>query len=244
MVIRLYKTGYKYSEERQVSSMFFIEPVIKRTRNGRYGNNNWFSYSPRLNRIVYLYSDLEYDHWILIENDKNIKAFCEQPLHFNEVVEGELINTIFDMWYLTNKGEHLFIEVKYASELDPLHSNYSLRSVKQIEKQKKWCQVNGYKHEVHTDHYIHKDKLLLKNYKKMMPYIDDRRQKNEMDYLKIKSFLMKAGRSKIETIEDALHEISRHRIRDAIYNMIYEQVLCANLSEVDIGKDLEVWFFE
>lgn len=65
-----------------------------------------------------------------------------------------------------------------------------------------------------------------------------------MDYLSIKSFLMKNGRSKIGMIENAHHEISRHRIRDAIYNMIYEQVLCANLSEVDLGKELEVWFYE
>ena len=59
----------------------YFKPVFKRKRNGRFGNNIWISYSPKLNRNITLYSDLEYDHWILIENDKNIKSFCEQPYH-------------------------------------------------------------------------------------------------------------------------------------------------------------------
>lgn len=219
----------------------FTHPVIKKKRNGRYGNNNWFKYSPRIKRNVDMYSDLEYDHWILIEFDQSVRAFCEQPYHVEEYIDGEWIDTIFDMWCLSTNNEKMFIEVKYSAELDPNNKDYSQRSANQVEKQKKWCNAKEYHYEVHTDDFIYRDRLLLKNYKKILPYIDDRKIKNELDRQKITSFLSLNSRSTIGELESVFPEISKHQLRDSIYNMIHEGLLSANLSSVDVGIQLEVW---
>ncbi|MED0708838.1 DDE-type integrase/transposase/recombinase [Aneurinibacillus aneurinilyticus] len=49
-------------------------------RNAHYGSNYWEVYSPKIKRNVHLFSDLEYDHWVSVETNPQIKAFCEQPV--------------------------------------------------------------------------------------------------------------------------------------------------------------------
>ena len=51
-------------------------PLIK-TRTGRYGNNHWLVFSPKLKRDVNLFSDLEFDNWVLIETDPTVVTFCD-----------------------------------------------------------------------------------------------------------------------------------------------------------------------
>ncbi len=53
---------------------------IPMKRSTRYGNNYWEAFSNKMNRDVRFFSDLEYDHWILVEADLDIVAFCEQPM--------------------------------------------------------------------------------------------------------------------------------------------------------------------
>src|SRR5713226_6896617 len=57
-------------------------PVWERPQNN-YGSNRWVVYSPKLDRIVILYSDLERDQWALAEADPTIQTFCEQPLRIS-----------------------------------------------------------------------------------------------------------------------------------------------------------------
>ncbi|KRE38153.1 hypothetical protein ASG81_19960 [Paenibacillus sp. Soil522] len=84
-------------------------------RNMRYGSNYWESFSPKLNRNV-RFSDLEYDHWVLLEANHNVKIFCEQPLRIKHLFNGELAESIFDMWVKYQDGSESFIEVKYSNE--------------------------------------------------------------------------------------------------------------------------------
>lgn len=46
--------------------IFLYKPLIT-SASKRYGNNRWESFSNKLKRNVYLFSDLEYQHWLQIE---------------------------------------------------------------------------------------------------------------------------------------------------------------------------------
>ncbi|MGQ7887562.1 TnsA endonuclease N-terminal domain-containing protein [Paenibacillus sp. WC2504] len=222
----------------------YTQPVIKKRRNGRYGNNNWIKYSSKIQRDVFLYSDLEYDHWILIEFDKNVKYFCEQPLHVKEFVNGEWVDTIFDMWIMTVDNKYKFVEIKYAADLNPNHQDFSKRSSEQVEKQRKWCSSFGHPYEVHSEDFIYQNKLLLNNYKIMLPYIDNRKIKNDIERKSIINILKLNEKSTIRNIEVQLPHLSKQSVRDTLYNLIYEGVLNANLGSTAVGINTEVWLVE
>ncbi|MEK4510805.1 hypothetical protein EJP82_06610 [Paenibacillus anaericanus] len=220
------------------------KPVTKRKRNTKYGNNNWFRYSSKINRNVYFYSDLEFDHWLLIEFDRSIKEFCEQPLHVNDYVNGEYINTIFDMWTIDVDRKEMFIEVKYSNELDLKSLKFSPRSFRQVQSQKLWCQEMGYDHEVHTDEWIYKNRLYVNNLRKIIPYIDKRKPNNEVALRKVLNVITNQNKCSVEMIEARLHELSKHQVRECVCNLIYDGIVIANTDTCEFGKNLEVWMNE
>lgn len=214
---------------------------VRKWKNGRYGNNHWFKYSPKLKRNVDLYSDLEYDHWVLIENDPNVVLFCEQPKWVKEIVDGEHIDTIFDMWLKSKNGTETFVEIKYGAELNLSDKAFSSRSFKQVEQQRKWCNANGLNYEVRTEEFIYRNRLLLHNYKVLLPYINNRKRVIETDRQRIYNIINSRKSINILNIESASTEIPQHRIRDALFNMIYEGIIGADLETKRLGKDTEVW---
>lgn len=220
------------------------QPVTKRKRNTKYGNNNWFRYSPKINRNVYFYSDLEFDHWLLIEFNRNIIHFCEQPLHVREYINEKYINTIFDMWTLDSNKQEVFIEVKYTAELDPNSTDFSLRSYNQVQSQQLWCEMNDYHYEIHTDQWIYNNRLYIKNLRKIIPYIDKRKPKNEVGTQKILHYLSTSGKQTIGKIEETLKEMSKHQVRELICNLLFDGVLCSNIDSCDFGINMEVWSVE
>jgi hypothetical protein len=214
---------------------------VRKWKNGRYGNNHWFKYSPKIKRNIDMYSDLEYDHWILIENDPNVITYCEQPVWVKDVIDGEIINTIFDMWVKLKNGFECFVEIKYGAELDPSHEKYSSRSATQVDQQRRWCLANGLNYEVRTEEFIHRNKLLLQNYKSLLPYINERKVVIKTDRQIIKALMNVESTLSIAAIEQLVTEIPKYRIRDAIYNMIYDGALGVNIDKVRLGRATEVW---
>jgi hypothetical protein len=104
-------------------------------RSTKYGNNYWTGYSYKMLRTVELFSDLEYDHWLLVECNPKIKKFCEQPLIIEETINGEQFHSIPDMWVLNDKNEESIIEIKYLNVLSKEHPKY-LQTMRQIAIQK------------------------------------------------------------------------------------------------------------
>ena len=219
-------------------------PVTKRKRNTKYGNNIWFRYSSKINRNVYFYSDLEYDHWLLIEINRSIIDFCEQPLHVKEYVGEKYVNTIFDMWTKSLNNKELFIEVKYAAELDPNSKDFSLRSYNQVQSQQLWCEANGYHYEIHTDQWIYSNRLYIKNLRKILPYIDKRKPRNEVCAQKLLHFVSNSGTKTIDTLEKAFIEMSKHQVRELICNLLYDGLLKSNIESCEFGTYMEVWIDE
>src|SRR5690349_10312224 len=81
-------------------------------RSSKYCSNYWETYSPKLKRNIRLFSDLEYDHWVLVETNPDVKCYCEQPFEFRCIYNGEAVKSIPDMWIQYNSGEEHFAEIK------------------------------------------------------------------------------------------------------------------------------------
>src|SRR5690606_20275667 len=128
----------------------------------RFGNNRWQSYSSKLKRDVFLFSDLEYEHWLLVESNPKIIEFCEQALLMEAFVNRKLQTSIIDMWVKFDNGKEEFIEVKYTSDLS------KEKVKKQIAVQKNWCKEHGFQHHVRTEEHIRANQLLLSNLKLIM----------------------------------------------------------------------------
>lgn len=149
------------------------KPIVI-SRNKKYGNNYWNSDGPKVNmREVVLYSDLEFDHWVLVDTDPTVKTYCEQPVEICFVVDGKLHTSIIDMWILRASGEEEYIEVKYDIELQPNHPNFK-RNMRQIQAQREWCNNQGLTHKVMTERAIRAFPIGLENRLKMLSYMKSR----------------------------------------------------------------------
>ena len=132
-------------------------------RSTHYGINFYNTYSTKIKRKVAFYSQLEYHNFLTLEFNPSVINFCEQPLKIEIDVDGKRESSIFDMWVLYETGFEEFQEVKYQKELvDNLTSS---RSIDQIEKQKLWCQSNGYLHSIRTENDIYLGPFYISNLK-------------------------------------------------------------------------------
>ncbi|WP_391205441.1 TnsA endonuclease N-terminal domain-containing protein [Psychrobacillus sp. L4] len=145
----------------------------------KYGNNRWVAFSHKINRMVYLFSDLEYEHWLLIESDANVVAFCEQPLKMEVLGDNKKSASIVDMWVRYKDGQETFIEVKYSKDL----SKESV--VKQINVQQLWCKANNISHEVRNERNIRSNPILLSNLKVLIKQANSRLNNNQMEIMQI-----------------------------------------------------------
>jgi hypothetical protein len=214
---------------------------IPMKRSSKYGNNYWEVFSPKLRRNVRLFSDLEYDHWILIESDPNITMFCEQPLRIQQLVNGELVESIFDMWVVDQKREEYFIEVKYSHDLNPLNKK-SARAIRQTTAQKEWCDKHGHHHLIMTEKEIRGNPVRLANLKLIIPYLKHRLKPVETDRFQILQILKKQ-RATINEIEKLLTDIPQYRIRESIFSLIYEGKIQSDIDQKVVSSHTEVWIY-
>ena len=142
-------------------SMNFTSP-IEMPRATHYGNNYYRTYSPKLNRVITCYSNLEYYNYLTLETNPLVKTFCEQPLKIEIIQDDKVKYAIFDMWVKYHDGSEEFQEVKYSSELNG-NDPSSVRSQEQIRRQENWCKDNAVKFVVRTEKDIIKGPFYLRN---------------------------------------------------------------------------------
>lgn len=140
---------------------------IEMNRSMKYGSTYLEGFSPKIDRIVKFFSQLEYDNWTHIEVNPKIVSFCEQPLKVDGYFEGEYIDSIPDMWVKYEDGSEELIEVKYIKDLYG-DSEESLRAIRQIEVQRQWCKKNNLMFSVKTEEEIRKDLIYLNNLKQII----------------------------------------------------------------------------
>lgn len=205
----------------------------------RFGNNRWHSYSPKLKRRVYLFSDLEYEHWLLIESDPNIVDFCEQPLKVTSYINGKAKSSIFDIYIKYADGKQEFREIKYSTELNKANI------IDQINVQRAWCDENGYEHLVQTEIEIRENRLLLSNLKLILKTIKQYDTPTDIEKYKVQKIVNEnlPHRMSLQTLLQH-SKIVTHRFYLTIGWMIINGELQSNISQSYFGLNTEVWINE
>lgn len=202
-------------------------PVWERPQS-RYGNNRWVVFSPKLNRKVILYSNLEYDHWVLVEATPEIKSFCEQPRRVRIQLPSGPVTTIFDMWVLWETLLQEYREVKYSHQL--MSATPDSRIFRQIQAQKRWCALNGVEHTVMDEAKIRTNPLLLSNWKFILSSLACTQDVDLSTHIEnVGSMLTRSGSGTLCEIENSFPAIDRCLTRASIFTLIHRGLLKAPL---------------
>jgi len=199
-----------------------ILPCWVQTR-GSYGSEYWEVYSPKLGRDVKLYSNVEWEHWLLLESDPNVIYFCEQPIRMLVQV-GEKGSSFIDMWVLFADHSEEYREVKLRKDV------HAGRSAKQIAIQKLWCERNDFIHRVVTELDLQKFRLQIENCKEFIGFIPHdislRHQKLQQSIIDI---VVCHGQIQFKEVLVKFVGGSEQQIFSAIFTLIHAGVLHAPL---------------
>ncbi len=218
--------------------MNFDKPIYM-TRATHYGNNYYEVYSKKLNRIVRMFSSLEYANFLTLEMNPSVIKFCEQPLEIQIMLEGKPKKAIFDFWVLYNNMREEMQEVKYSQELNG-NDEKSLRSNEQIRREKIWCEEHEICHVIRTDEDIYSGRFFIKNLeylaaksRRYIPVEDNFYRSLVIDTLKSKKKLTISDMVKFELLPIE-HEI------DYISYLYYKGVITMDIATKPIDGNMEI----
>lgn len=195
---------------------FTPHPVWTQPQNN-YGSNRWVVYSPKLGRLVILYSDLERDHWVLREADPDVLEFCEQPLRVSVRLPSGTVATIFDFWIKWRGGREELLEVKYKDQLEG-----SLRVKRQLEAQATWTTLISFPYSVVTEDAIRANPIFLANWKRILCHLGPRSRADlprETD--QVRGLLARFGLLPIAELERRLSHLDCALVRTALYKLVH-----------------------
>ena len=212
---------------------------IELPRGKKYGNNYYITYSIKLQRNVTLYSQLEYHNFLTLEMNPHVIDFCEQPLQIKIEIDNNLGTSIFDMWVYYDNGKEEFQEVKYKKDLY-IHNNINDRVYQQIQKQKRWCYLNGYDYSIRTENEIYIGSCYISN----LRYLHGVIQRNNsylFDY-NIKQIISTIKDSKITLLSLVeILDLPLHSLFSSIAFGLYEGKLAADLDKNILSYDTTIW---
>jgi hypothetical protein len=131
----------------------FLTMPIKRG----YGTY-WEAYSRKAQKRLAFFSDLEFEHFLLVEFDVTILNFTPQPQ-----LDG--VEFVPDMLVEFRDGSRQMREVKYAGTLK------QPKVCDQIAQQVEWCRINELPHAVITETQIRKNRIWLINCRLMLAQV-------------------------------------------------------------------------
>ncbi|MEA2206542.1 MAG: hypothetical protein QOE77_3318 [Blastocatellia bacterium] len=200
----------------------------------RFGNNRWIVFSLRLWRLVILFSDLEFDHWILIEANFRIVSYCEQPLRMRAKIAGALVTTVPDMWLLFESGQEQFREVKFRSQLtEP-------RVIRQLQAQKTWCGIESTPHDVFDEYRIRRNPRYIRSWKFILRVLAATHKTNLHPICQKVSHLLRNGPLTLRHLEANCVGAERGLLRPAVFKMLHAGQVKAPLGSQEITNDLPV----
>lgn len=208
-------------------------PVMKLGAS-RFGNNRWIVFSVRLLRLVILYSDLEYDHWVTVEANYRIISYCEQPLRIRAKTAAGFVTTVFDMWLLFASGKEVFREVKYSAQLT------EVRVVRQILAQRTYCAIESGNHEVFDEHRIRRNPAYLRSWKFILRVLAATHKTNLVPMSEQISHLLRNGPMTLRELEANCSRAERSLLRPAVFKMLHAGHAKAPLGSQEITNDLPV----
>lgn len=124
-------------------------------------------FSPRLQRLVTLYSALEFAHYVDIESNPEVDVFCEQPVRAEVRIEGKDYATVLDMWVRFRNGYEEYREVKPAAKVA------SGEYAQQLRTGAMWCQGQGRPHRIITENDLTLRPQELENWEQILGYLSN-----------------------------------------------------------------------
>ncbi len=220
------KNGIEYSIRHTL-------PCWEQTRGG-YGSEYWEVYSPKLGRDVKLYSNVEWEHWLLLESDPNVVYFCEQPVRMLTLV-GEKGSSFIDMWVLFADHTEEYREIKVSEDVD------SDRSKKQIQIQKSWCERNNFVHRVVTELDLKKFKQQIESCKEFIGFIPHKISERHLKLQRsVTDIVVSHGQIKFIELVEKFVGSSEQQVLSTIFTLIHSGVLHAPLDIQRYSKNMLV----
>lgn len=208
---------------------------------GQFGNNLWEAYSARLGRLVQCYSDLEYDHWVLVECNPRVETYCEQPRRIRVVLDGHPVESIFDMWIRWQDSTEEYREVKYAKDVESARSDLTLPAARQLRVQAQWCEQQHVRYQIITDDIVRRDRISLANWKRLLPYLTPTAQQDIAPIHEAVLATVKNHPIAWNAIIDTLRpRFEPDRIRASLASLLHQGRLDAPLDHIVIGPQLMV----
>lgn len=206
-----------------------------------FGNNRWHTYSPKLKRYVWLYSDLEYDYWALIETNPRIITFCEQARKVYGYIEAAYGAAIFDMWLLDQDNNESFIEVKYSNQLVENGPHRDERSIWQIKLQQDWCSKNGYPYKVVTENEIRKNRIFLENMKSLLQFYKLSDEKEDNLSSQLLEVISNEEKVTMKKIHCSFPGFSETKVNSVLAGLYIQGSICGDFDKTNLGYLSEVW---
>lgn len=153
------KAGSKRAAPRQGGRARLMEAIGAR---GRRANNIYLVYSPRLGRDLILTSDLEEEHWLLIESDASIDTFDLDPPEVVVRIGEDNLATKLDAVIRFRDGRREWREVKHASAL----RDKDARAVAQAEAQSAAATRDGANYRRVTDEDLDRVSPTIRNWRR------------------------------------------------------------------------------
>lgn len=195
----------------------------------RYGCNYWEVYSPKLNRNVRLYRDIEYDHWALVEADPDITWYCEHPLKIQLRFGAQAVESSFHM-LIRRQGRHEYRRVVYADDQVRASSRWRMQA------EQVWCDAHGYGYAVISSDVIRQNPLYLSNWKRLLRHLGPERIREASPWKESVLQIVKSERlCSIRAIENAFVRNHVTAIRTAIFALLHDGSITAALDRVPLN---------
>lgn len=196
--------------------------------SNKYGRNRWVVFSPKLHRKVQLYSELEYDIWVLLECNYQIESFCEKPLAFSHINKnGKHKRLFFEFWVKNLNGREYFISANSG--------DYESRRSKQI-----WCNDHNYEHILIDRDCFPARGNYLANMKRIVSFILQHGHPVDVDCAKVYR-VIHGSPIKLDHLSRELSDLSSNRIMEALGWLVVTGRVCGDFEERLLGGETEVW---
>jgi hypothetical protein len=213
-------------------------PVVLPKKFARH-TNHFYVPSSKAGRYLDMASELETDHWAVVEIDPLVVDVCEQPQFVEGELDGKPSGYVFDLWIRWQDGREKYRDVKpskyHVRDSDgnlvppkwPLAVDWARRNRREID----WV----------TEHETYSNVLLVQNARHCVTYawqafLDDDPEIRE----RILTSVAERNALPLHELEYALRTEDSNRVRAHTVYLIVHGQLYADLGREPFGRDLVI----
>jgi len=207
----------------------------------RFARNTNHFYAPctKAGRYVEMFSQLEFDHWAVLQMDPLVLDLCEQPQEVHGELNGKPAGYVFDLWIRWLDGREKFRDVKpseehvAASDGNTVPPKWSLAV--------DWAQRNRREIDWVTEKEVYSNIQLVRNARHCVPYAWQAYTDDDPELLdRIEAFVKERGALSLYELEKCLRTDDPGRVRANTVYLIAHGRVFADLAHQPFGRDLVI----